>query len=84
MNGRVGGSGIIPLDANVARTCSRRPEGSARSSGKHPKATGTGTGFVDLIPQASLRWNAGVHNFMIYGMGDIPVGAYQSLRLSNI
>jgi hypothetical protein len=64
--------------------CSRRPEGSARSSGKHPKATGTGTGFGDLIPQASLRWNAGVHNFMIYGMGDTPVGAYQSTRPSNI
>ena len=22
----------------------------------------------------SLRWNHGVHNFMIYGTGDIPVG----------
>ena len=42
------------------------------------------TGFGDLYPQASLKWNAGVHNFMIYGMGDIPVGAYDSTRLSNI
>jgi hypothetical protein len=42
------------------------------------------TGFGDLYPQATLKWNAGVHNFMIYGMGDIPVGAYDSSRLSNI
>ena len=33
-------------------------------------------GFGDLIPQFSLRWNAGVHNYMTYITGDIPVGAY--------
>jgi hypothetical protein len=26
----------------------------------------------------SLRWNHGVHNFMTYITGDIPVGAYDS------
>ena len=31
-----------------------------------------------------LKWNAGVHNYMTYITGDIPVGAYQSTRLSNI
>ena len=31
-----------------------------------------------------LKWNAGVHNYMTYVTGDIPVGAYQSTRLSNI
>jgi hypothetical protein len=41
-------------------------------------------GFGDLIPQFSLRWNAGANNFMTYVTGDIPVGAYQSTRLSNI
>ena len=41
-------------------------------------------GFGDLIPQFALRWNAGVHNYMTYVTGDIPVGAYQSTRLSNI
>jgi hypothetical protein len=41
-------------------------------------------GFSDLYPQASLRWNSGVNNFMIYGMGDIPVGTYNSSRLANI
>jgi hypothetical protein len=41
-------------------------------------------GFGDLLPLASLRWNAGVNNYMTYITGDIPVGAYQSTRLSNI
>src|SRR6266849_394230 len=41
-------------------------------------------GFGDLIPQFALRWNAGVHNYMTYITGDIPVGAYQSTRLANM
>ena len=41
-------------------------------------------GFGDLLPIATLRWNAGVHNYMTYITGDIPVGAYDSTRLSNI
>ena len=41
-------------------------------------------GFGDLIPQFALRWNAGVNNYMTYITGDIPVGAYQSNRLSNL
>ena len=41
-------------------------------------------GFGDLAPMFQLRWNAGVHNYMTYVTGDIPVGAYQSDRLSNI
>ena len=32
-------------------------------------------GFGDLIPIATLRWNAGVHNYMTYITGDVPVGA---------
>jgi hypothetical protein len=42
------------------------------------------SGFADLIPQASLRWNFGVHNWMTYITGDIPVGAYDSQRLANL
>ncbi len=41
-------------------------------------------GFGDLYPQFTLRWNAGVNNFMTYITGDIPVGAYNSTRLANI
>ena len=42
------------------------------------------SGFGDLYPQASLRWNMGVNNFMVYAMGDIPVGAYDTTRLANL
>jgi hypothetical protein len=44
----------------------------------------TTSGFGDLYPSASLRWNSGVNNFMIYATGDIPVGRYSSTQLANI
>lgn len=40
--------------------------------------------WADLYPMASLRWNQGVHNFMVYGTGDIPVGTYDPTNLANL
>ncbi len=40
-------------------------------------------GIGDLYPMASLRWNAGVHNYMTYVTGDIPVGTYNPNNLAN-
>ena len=42
------------------------------------------TGPADLYPQATLRWNNGVHNFIAYTMAGIPVGAYEAGRLANV
>jgi hypothetical protein len=42
------------------------------------------TGFGDLYPQATLRWNSGVNNWMIYAMGDIPTGEYSSTSVANL
>ncbi|MDL2404622.1 transporter [Rhizobium calliandrae] len=42
------------------------------------------TSFGDLYPMATLKWQDGVHNWMVYGTGDIPVGDYDSTRLSNL
>lgn len=42
------------------------------------------TGFGDLYPMASLRWNSGVNNWMTYVTGDIPVGDYNSNNLANL
>jgi hypothetical protein len=42
------------------------------------------TSVGDLYPQATLKWNAGAHNFMTYVTGDIPVGAYDPTRLANL
>jgi hypothetical protein len=44
----------------------------------------TTTGFGDLYPLASLKWNMGVNNFMTYITGDIPVGNYSSTSISNL
>jgi hypothetical protein len=37
----------------------------------------------DLYPVVSLKWHNGVHNWMTYVTGDIPVGDYESTRLAN-
>ena len=42
------------------------------------------TGYGDLYPMFTVRWNHGVHNTMTYITGDIPVGAYDSTRLANL
>jgi hypothetical protein len=42
------------------------------------------TGGSDLYPLGTLKWNDGTSNWMVYGMGDIPVGAYSVGRLANI
>ena len=42
------------------------------------------TGFGDLNPQVTLYWNSGVHNFLVYGTGDIPVGEYHKFALANL
>jgi hypothetical protein len=42
------------------------------------------SGFADLFPQATLKWNHGVHNTMIYGMTNIQVGSYDQTRLANL
>jgi len=44
----------------------------------------TTSGVGDLIPMFTVKWNAGVNNFMTYITGDIPVGLYHSQNLANI
>lgn len=56
------------------------PIGITRSGSFGDSVTSVG----DLYPQATLKWNAGVHNFMTYVTGDIPVGAYSPTRLANL
>jgi hypothetical protein len=44
----------------------------------------TASGFADLFPQATLKWNHGVHNWMVYGMTNVQIGTYDSKRLANL
>ena len=54
------------------------PFGNSVPFARSDTISDTTWGFGDLMPQFALRWNAGVHNYMTYITGDIPVGAYQS------
>jgi hypothetical protein len=60
------------------------PAGNSIPFLRNDSINDTTWGFGDLIPQFALRWNSGVNNYMTYITGDIPVGAYQSNRLSNV
>jgi hypothetical protein len=42
------------------------------------------TSVGDLYPMVSMKWHDGVNNWMTYVTGDIPVGAYDPNRLSNL
>ncbi|MDR3448991.1 MAG: transporter [Alphaproteobacteria bacterium] len=42
------------------------------------------TAVGDLYPMVTLKWNNGVNNWMTYATGDIPVGAYDPMRISNV
>lgn len=41
-------------------------------------------GSSDVYLLGTMKWNHGVHNFMAYTMGNLPVGAYDPNRLVNI
>jgi hypothetical protein len=71
----VGGRSWGAVDATLAG-----PRGNAISGERNQSLTSIG----DLFPQATLKWNQGVNNFMIYGTGDIPVGDYDKRRLVNL
>ena len=42
------------------------------------------TSYGDVVPTATLRWNKGVNNYMVYVTGDIPAGDYSPTRLANL
>ena len=56
------------------------PGGGVLSGAQSDTLNGVG----DLYPTASLKWNRGVHNFMVYAMGGVPVGSYDKNRLANL
>jgi hypothetical protein len=72
--------GTTSANVNGTLTASLPPFGLVRNE----NISNTVTGFGDLYPLASLKWNAGVHNFMTYVTGDIPVGNYSSTSLANL
>ena len=70
----IGGRDVASVSATLTGPLGRTISGSR---------TDSLSSFGDLLPQATLKWNQGVNNYMIYGMGDVPVGDYDSTRLAN-
>lgn len=66
------------IDANITGALGQIGFATSRSVSQEMEA------FTDLFMQPTLRWNAGVHNYMVYGMWNFPVGAYDPDRLVNL
>jgi hypothetical protein len=70
----VGMTGIVGTnDTNLNGTITAGVGGFSVT--KQGSISDTTTGFGDLYPIASLRWNSGVNNYMVYATGDIPIGS---------
>ena len=41
-------------------------------------------GLTDVAPAATLGWQRGADSWMVYVTGNVPVGSYDSNRLSNV
>jgi hypothetical protein len=67
------------VDVSVQGTLSG-PRGNTISGRREDSISG----FGDLYPQATLKWNSGVSNYMVYLTGDIPAGRYDPHRLANV
>lgn len=65
---------------NGVLTATLPPFALVRSDSINDSVTGVG----DLYPTATLKWNQGVNNWMIYASGDVPVGAYERGRIINL
>ena len=75
------GNNDTSLNATATATSALAPGSSITRSVALQQDT---TGFTDLIPMFTDRWNSGVNNYMAYITGDIPVGLYSSSNLANI
>jgi hypothetical protein len=85
----LGGQATVSLLVPVGRssgsvdgtlTAALGPLGFTISGSRADSITGVG----DVAPEFALRWNQGVNNYMAYVTGDVPVGAYNSMRLANL
>src|SRR6516164_3458386 len=81
--GRMDTSMGAQLSGTLSATAGGAPLGSLSFS-RFDSIQDTLWGFGDLLPFFTVKWNAGVNNYMVYVTGDVPVGAYNPSRLSNL
>ena len=72
--------GRSQASVDAALTGALGPIGFTRSGSVSESATG----FGDLVPQFSVRWNQGVNNFMTYITGNLTTGVYDPTSLANL
>jgi hypothetical protein len=73
------GTGLSNADLNGTLTATAGPITVTRQG----EISETRGGVSDLYPGMTLRWNKGVDSWMVYGLGDIPVGTYDASQLVN-
>ena len=71
----VTGNNLAGVDASLTG-----PRGNTISGEREDSVSG----FGDVLPQLALKWNDGVHNYMTYVTGNLPVGRYDKDRLANL
>jgi hypothetical protein len=77
------GFGTTLLWGNYSSTVSGTltgPSGNSLSGSNSDSMTALG----DVFPTATLKWTAGVHNFMTYATANIPLGAYDPNRQATV
>jgi uncharacterized integral membrane protein len=82
----LGGQAAVGMTALLGRnsttvSATLTGPGGATLSGSRSDAV---TGFGDLNPTASLKWNRDAHNVMLYATAGIPVGVYDPARLASL
>lgn len=82
----LGGQATVSLLGAVGRS-EASADATLTGPRGHPLATQVDDslkGASDVFASGSLKWNSGAHNFMVYTMGNLPVGAYDPNRLVNL
>jgi len=80
----LGGQAAVGMTALLGRNTTSvsatltGPGGASLSGSRSDEVFGPG----DLYPAATLKWNSGVHNVMVYATTGIPVGIYDVNRLA--
>lgn len=82
----LGGQASLSLLAALGRS---QADAEATLTGPRGRTLGTQVndslkGSSDLFSLGTLKWSNGVHNFIVYGTGNLPVGAYDPDRLVNM
>jgi hypothetical protein len=75
----ISGLGYIDTTLQGQIAGSLGPFGFSKSGSTTDKVTAP----TDFIPILEARWNAGVHNFLLYGTADLPAGQYDRTSLAN-